>query len=774
MGKRRCIDRLMLLVTFIASIIFYSCKDDVFNAEKVKATYQDKFPVKDIDPQMDWKMTKQVTVSVSVYEDAGVDYTIRIYDADPLNANTDAHLLTEGTANNTLAFTTTMDCPNVLSDVYVCREDPEGRNIMKPASIENGKINVSFGIIPASTRVNTRSTISIETYSPKKSETEIKAMLANAIEITANNKLQSGKVYRISKDREYQGKLNNEGIWDGLPPATVIIEGTWAPNGNNMDLGNGTDIYVLDGGTITIPKKKTMEYNSNDGYLAIFKGGTLEGEDNSSQLKLSHIEESAHHYHYNAGTIKNIGLIDIPEHGNMTFYNCGTMENIVTMTCGRFINHGTAILGSMTGHNGDCKLENACQMQVGTFNGNLILASSTYTQLTNYNQERGSWSATATLDDNAMLVIENASLTARTFNGPTSTNYSLVKINTVTDLEQGFSSSGNIYYEIKNPLPKHEEWQQKFFNQLKNTNGTVSKWGESPFVLTPGDCAGTGNTPGEGTGTPTNPIRYTYVFEDNFPLVGDYDFNDIVLDVAITYIRKDDSNNLNNKIKKMRLDITLAAAGASKTLGAGLRLVGISKDIVDDIETGGADARFENTLGDKNLFFKNIDDHIEQGDKDIVIPLFGNAHQVFDNVNSGKIINTDPSGLKSKAYTYEVIIEFEDEYRTVNPQITKDNLDFFICYKYKTMEKRVEVHLYEFWKYGATAVGTIQQENLDLAGNNTWAICVPNFRYPKEYINISNQKDNSDCAYPEFLNWARNRNTYQDWYLHPNEENVYR
>ena len=45
----------------------------------------------------------------------------------------------------------------------------------------------------------------------------------------------------------------------------------------------------------------------------------------------------------------------------------------------------------------------------------------------------------------------------------------------------------------------------------------------------------------------------------------------------------------------------------------------------------------------------------------------------------------------------------------------------------------MEVHLYEFWGYGATAAGTIQQENLDLAGNNTWAICVPyGFRYPKE------------------------------------------
>ena len=78
------------------------------------------------------------------------------------------------------------------------------------------------------------------------------------------------------------------------------------------------------------------------------------------------------------------------------------------------------------------------------------------------------------------------------------------------------------------------------------------------------------------------------------------------------------------------------------------------------------------------------------------------------------------------------------------------------------------------WKYGATNAGTVQETNLELAGNNTWAICVPNFRYPNESINISNQKDNNDCAYPKFLDWARNRNVSQDWYKYPNEGKVYR
>ena len=44
--------------------------------------------------------------------------------------------------------------------------------------------------------------------------------------------------------------------------------------------------------------------------------------------------------------------------------------------------------------------------------------------------------------------------------------------------------------------------------------------GRIPVVIPEGDCTGEGNNPGEGSETPSGPIPYTYVFEDNFPLGG--------------------------------------------------------------------------------------------------------------------------------------------------------------------------------------------------------------------------------------------------------------
>lgn len=136
------------LVILVISMLLQGCKDDVFNPEKVKAAYQDKFPVKNIDPAMDWKMTQQVRVNVSVSEDTGIDYTIRIYDKNPLSSRSSAKLLAEGTANNTTVFTTVMDCPSVLTSVFVCRTDAHSRNVVKYVSIQNGQVNAASAVLP--------------------------------------------------------------------------------------------------------------------------------------------------------------------------------------------------------------------------------------------------------------------------------------------------------------------------------------------------------------------------------------------------------------------------------------------------------------------------------------------------------------------------------------------------------------------------------------------------------------------------------------------------
>ena len=742
MGRKFKTNHILPTALILSCALLGSCEKNSFDPEKVKATYEDKFPVKDIDPNMNWKMTNLISVNISVYEDTGVDYSIRIYDADPLEVNSSAKVLAKGTANDKLPFTTQMDCPTALTEVYVCRTDAANRNVVKVATISNGTLNVTFGTSPT-TRTFTRAVNnSITTYEPERSESEVQALIPQAAVITVDdaNKwefFQSGKAYIIPEATTYKGPINKH-LNDGKP-ATIIIAGKWIPT--NMDIEKGYDVCVMNGGEISIPDNQTLSIKNNS-RLFIYKGGKVSGE------KIDLTNGSAGQYNYNAGTIELENLnISTP---GCTFYNCGTVKvdklNINNRGT-KFVNQGkTEIEETYT----QTTIENGCFLTVEKFTGlSLVLGDNCYTKIEEFNPQ---WDTEVSLGANTILTIEEGKFGKTRFKG--TAKPSLVKIEEIKEVNQ-MTSEGAVYYEIK----EHEgDKYKQFVKCLTNTGSTISKWGESPVVIPEGDCTGEGNNPGEGSETPSGPIPYTYVFEDNFPLVGDYDFNDVVLDVSINHDRSSD-----NKITTTNIDITLAAAGATKTIGAGLRLVNVDRAAIANISYEGDVNRFQNTLSGSVLANVNFEDGM-------VIPLFGNVHSVF-GVTPGTMINTGIA--TAPTYTYKIKIEQSNAYQRESPVISKDNLDFFIAYKFRSMQQRMEVHLYEFWDYGATKGGTVQKENLELAGNKTWAICVPNFCYPKESVNISTTDGN--CAYPLFLKWAQNRTPEnEDWHLHPNEKNVYR
>lgn len=772
MGSNHKLIRIVQTALIATMIFFSSCEKDVFNPEKVKATYQDRFPVKDIDPDMDWKMTSKINVNVSVYEDAGVDYTIRIYNGNPIEDNTSAQLLTEGTASDKVSFTSTIDSPKALTDLYVCRIDPQNRSIVKLVSINNNTLTATFGIPPQSRSVrNSASTRSgnVSTQTPDRSEADSKILAQTAATLQSSTTLFSGDVYKIPAGTAYTGNITTWGISGTV--GTVIIEGTWAPS-NPAAIQTGIDLIVMGTGKIVLPANSTLSLVGTTRFIT-YTGASISGKNATITIT----NYSGGKTNFNAG---ELSIKELQINGAGVIYNSSPSCDInylnITNVGGKLINMGHATIGSSYVNS---KIENGCYLEVtGTLNGDLTMGDNCTANIANYGSS-GNSGRSIIMGNNSLLYIQNeASFSYGTsFTGPTNGN-SLVKINKLTSLNGFQYKGGNIYYEVKQVQINNSWEKDTFLKYLKNSDGVLAQWGESPITIPAGDCTGSGNTPNNsGGGSTTNPIPYTYVFEDNFPLVGDYDFNDIVLDVTTDYIR----DKKTNAIQDIVLNVTLTAAGATKTLGAGLRIVGISKSAIKSITPGGDATQFETTLTNPrtnrpNFFNYNTSSHMENGDNNIVIPLFNNAHQVF-GVSDGTLINTQSGQTNSvnnqKTYTYKLTFKLADQTKT-DPVFSKDNLDFFICYSYKSMAKRMEVHLYEFWGYGATAAGTVQQENLDLAGNNTWAVCVPNFRYPKEFINISVSSNPSVGAYPLFLNWAKNRTVNQDWYLYPNADKVCR
>lgn len=131
-----------------SSISFTSCVDNektLFDADQLRQTYEETFPVKNIDPNGDWTMSHKVTAHVSVNGDLGTDYKIQIFDADPLSSESTAKILAEGTANQSTTLNVVMDCATALNKVFVARIDNHGHYMVQPVAIENGEVTAQLG-----------------------------------------------------------------------------------------------------------------------------------------------------------------------------------------------------------------------------------------------------------------------------------------------------------------------------------------------------------------------------------------------------------------------------------------------------------------------------------------------------------------------------------------------------------------------------------------------------------------------------------------------------
>jgi hypothetical protein len=114
----------------------------------------------------------------------------------------------------------------------------------------------------------------------------------------------------------------------------------------------------------------------------------------------------------------------------------------------------------------------------------------------------------------------------------------------------------------------------KDWKYTMNSPAEMTGYGDSNVVIE--ICTGTANggNPGTDPGNPTFPIesvndtKYTYLFEDQWPLYGDYDMNDVVIRVKKTTMYL----NASNKVEKFKLEAELVAVGASKNIAAGLQL----------------------------------------------------------------------------------------------------------------------------------------------------------------------------------------------------------
>ena len=271
--------------------------------------------------------------------------------------------------------------------------------------------------------------------------------------------------------------------------------------------------------------------------------------------------------------------------------------------------------------------------------------------------------------------------------------------------------------------------------------------------------------------TPT-PQTYTYLFEENFPEAGDYDYNDLVLRISQERTGE----------REVTFRVTLAAVGGNKQIACAIRLIGYRFQDIDSVRTPN-----EKTFNDyvPDVYFNLIEsrDLLIQGrNKEALINVF--AHALFatgDNLNENY-------GLYDKK-KYNVTREYTDKTPTI-PVVTKtfvvyfkksvglnsftfDMIDPFIITEYNGSKMETHLDVYR-------DAQTLYEYNVPKFKDLPWALCIPSryFSYPLEGCEIGFKKSGYMFgAYMtkghSFGEWAEDHRNYHDWYLYPTSNQVW-
>lgn len=753
-----------------SSISFISCVDNeknLFDADQLKQIYEENFPVKNIDPDGDWTLSRSVTAHILVNGYEGVNYKIRIFDADPLSSESTAKILAEEDATQGTTLTVAFDCAIALNKVFVARVDEHEHYMVQPVTIENGEVTARLGYADVSTRSMSRAvTTGIPTMKAPYTADFISAKKEDATPVEAGWDLSAGPGWfeyaklPVFKEKIrwfkipsgiFKAGLKTSGISGGAEAIKIIIpQGSMWMIENSNQFDNITEIIVENGGIIKIAENATLILTQAS-YITVMPGGSIMGKG-----AIYMTNSSAGFTNYNAGII-DCDLLKIDGGGSgVDFMNYGILKlnSYRASTAGTTLtNHGTIEAVTIDGNN-NTHIKNGCYLKTDKFQFGTLVMGNTSEAICEELGNNGN-NNDIVMEAQSMLTCTGKASLYRTVTGPT-VGTALLKINEIANtdgLAQSTSKvTNNIICEITDQTYKgeaHYDWSPFAWlvNKGLQQGATHCNPGKADFMLpADGECIK------EGYGSDETPddveIRnavYSYAFEDNYPKAGDYDFNDIVLNVTLPAA--------GNNVKELKYTVALRAVGAVKQLGAGLRIKGINKSNVEEVSFGTGATQRSNSLS--SGIFENA--AYETNGSELVIPLFGDAHHIYGFTGTRRpMLNTgNMTKPLADVYTLEVTVKLKNAISI--PSATND-LDFFIAYP-ATGQKRTEVHLNRF--NSATANGQLADSSaLDVikAVNNTWALCVPDkFAYPTETTVITN-------AYSKFTNWAQDQSTNTDWY----------
>jgi len=251
----------------------------------------------------------------------------------------------------------------------------------------------------------------------------------------------------------------------------------------------------------------------------------------------------------------------------------------------------------------------------------------------------------------------------------------------------------------------------------------------------------------------------TLMYEDLWPGIGDYDFNDLVVNYQYNTV-----TNAANQVVEVRYSFVTRAVGGSLHNGFAFQLDGINSNKITSV-TG------SKATGASWLQLNNNGTEASQGDNANIV-VFDDAYELLPTQSGYSFINTFQGSPDSGKDTTNIVVTFINN--GVIPSggaLSYDNFgtNVFNPYIIVNQVRGKEIHLVDkipSAKVDATFFGTGQDKSNPLTGsyyktanNLPWAINVTSsIPFPQERTDISE-------AFLKFIPWATsNGTTDQTWY----------
>lgn len=536
---------ILLLACLIGMI---SCSDhkDVFNpnaeAEKKKEEFDKNFPVTDIDPSQNWNAFTIAKVNVTVNEDWGETYVVKVYTDNPLSQDSNAMLLAKGEIKSGETFSADIEIPKGLTLVWVARVDSHKRRLVKPVGVVDGKIESVFGATIERAVAESRSTVDVEPL--PYSEIQLQKFMNEGTDLSvtpvANIAAAKGTYFvpagkTISWTWNADGDSGSSGFNTG--DVKLIIAGNVTYT-SQKSIGNGVQVIVARGGTLNL--SADMVFNTNAG-MVVMPEASVNGQGHS----ITFANGTDGKTNYVAGTV-NLGTWN--NNGGIT-YNCGTVNltNLQGSSTGStFINSGHVRVTTVGA--GNASVQNIINNCLFEISGNCVVTNLTTGPSSDFrcgaslDTNSGTWN----LGEYSIVAVSGkANFTNTDVIGPT-TYYSLLRFSAGGKVEWTGSWQSNITkgYMINNIYIESGSWFD-FYNVINGNAGSgINKLGNGGTVIAPpgnanlwvpsdGYCT-KGNTPvdkGDDDDEKDEINAAIYAFED-LGSIGDYDFNDVVFKIS--------------------------------------------------------------------------------------------------------------------------------------------------------------------------------------------------------------------------------------------------